>query len=194
VMAAPEVAFPLTRPMCSPIGDGAAAAILCSEDFLKRVGPPKPVKFKSIVLGSGVDRALDEPDLGVRLSKKAYEAAGVGPEDIDVCEVHDASAWSEIRAYEDMKFCGEGEGGKFIEEGHSQITGKLPVNPSGGLEAKGHPVGATGVAMLSEIVWQLRGEAGKRQVDNPRMGMCENGGGNIGVEEASMVISILEKA
>jgi acetyl-CoA acetyltransferase len=129
----------------------------------------------------------------VRLSKKVYESAGIGPEDIDVVEVHDASAWSEIRAYEDMGLCGEGEGGPFVEAGHTQITGKLPVNPSGGLEAKGHPVGATGIAQISEIVWQLRGEAGKRQVNNPRIGMCENGGGNIGIEEASMVITILER-
>lgn len=193
VLAAPEIAYPLTRPMCSPIGDGAAAAILCSEDFLKRVGPPKPIKIRAIALGSGMDRAMTAPDLGVRLVKRIYESAGLGPEDIDVAEVHDASAWSEIRAYEDMGFCKEGEGGKFIEEGHSKITGKLPVNPSGGLEAKGHPVGATGVAMAAEIVWQLRGEAGKRQVNNPRIGMCENGGGNIGVEEASMVITVLEK-
>ncbi len=193
ILAEPEVSYPLTRPMCSPIGDGAAAAILCSGDFLKKIGAEKPVKIRAITLGSGMDRPLEDPDLGVRLSKRAYEQAGVGPEDVDVAEVHDASAWSEIRAYQQMGFCEEGEGGKFIEEGHSYIGGKLPVNPSGGLESKGHPVGATGVAQVAEIVWQLRGEAGKRQVDNPRIGMTENGGGNIGVEEASMVITILEK-
>jgi len=193
VLAAPEVAYPLTRPMCSPVGDGAAAAVFCSEDYLKRVGPAKPIKIRAIELGSGMDRAMDAPDLGVRLSKRIYEKAGLGPEDINVAEVHDASAWSEIRAYEDMGFCGEGEGGEFIEKGHSQLTGKLPVNTSGGLEAKGHPVGATGIGQMAEIVWQLRGEADKRQIDNPRIGMCENGGGNIGIEEASMVISILEK-
>jgi len=193
VLAEPEVAYPLTRPMCSPIGDGAAAAVLCSGDFLKKIGATRPVKIRAIALGSGMDRPLDAPDLGVRLSKRAYEQAGVGPEDIDVAEVHDASAWGEIRAYQDMGFCAEGEGGKFIEEGHPYIGGKLPVNPSGGLEAKGHPVGATGVAQVAEIVWQLRGEAGKRQVDNPRIGLTENGGGNIGLEEASMVITILER-
>jgi len=193
VLEAPEIAYPLTRPMCSPIGDGSAAAILCSEDFLKRVGPPKPVKVLAVTLGSGMDRGMKDPDLGVRLSKRVYETAGLGPEDVNVAEVHDATAFGEIRACEDMGFCEEGEGGKFIEEGHSQLNGKLPVNPSGGLEAKGHPVGATGVAQIAEIVWQLRGEADKRQVDNPRIGLCENGGGNIGIEEASMVITVLER-
>jgi len=192
VLAAPEIAYPLTRPMCSPVGDGAAALIICSKDYLKKIGTLKPVKILATVLGGGVDRGFDDPDLGERLSKIAYEKAGVGPEDVNVAEVHDATAFGELRATEDMGFCPKGEGGIFAEEGHTAIGGKLPVNPSGGLESKGHPVGATGAAQIAELVWQLRGEAGGRQVENARIALAENGGGNIGVEEAAMVITILK--
>lgn len=193
VLAAPLVAYPLTRPMCSPVGDGASAAILATKEGIKKIGASKPIKVLAAVLGSGKDRALNEPDIGERLSKKAYEMAGVGPEDIDVVEVHDATAFGELRAIESLGFCPIGEGGPFSEAGNTALGGKIPVNPSGGLESKGHPVGATGVGQIAEIVWQLRGEAGKRQVENARIGMTENGGGNIGVEEAAMNIIILER-
>lgn len=193
VLAAPEVSFPLTRPMCSPVGDGAAAVIVVSEDFAKKIGANKPVKIKACVLGSGRDRGMDEEDLGERLSRKAYEAAGVGPEDIDIAEVHDATAFGELVQTESMGFCAEGEGGPFAESGATKLGGKLPINTSGGLESRGHPIGATGTAQLCELVWQLRGECGPRQVEGARIGLAENGGGNIGVEEAAMVITILEK-
>jgi acetyl-CoA acetyltransferase len=193
VLAAPEVAYPLTRPMCSPVGDGAAAAILCTRAGIKKLTGAKPVKVLAAVLGSGMDRPLDAPDLGERLSRKAYETAGVGPEDVDVLEVHDATAFGELRALEGLGFCAPGEGGPFSESGATALTGKIPVNPSGGLESKGHPVGATGVGQVCEIVWQLRGEAEKRQVAKARIGMTENGGGNLGVEEAAMNIIILER-
>jgi acetyl-CoA acetyltransferase len=193
VLAAPEVAYPLTRPMCSPVGDGAAAAILCTRAGLKKIGAAKPVKVLAAVLGSGMDRAMDAPDLGERLSKKAYDLAGVGPQDINVLEVHDATAFGELRAIEGLGFCPIGEGGPFSESGATAIGGKIAVNPSGGLESKGHPVGATGVGQVCEVVWQLRGEADKRQVKGARIGMTENGGGNIGVEEAAMNIIILER-
>lgn len=192
ILEAPEVAYPLTRPMCSPVGDGASALIVCSKDYAKKIGATKPVKILATVLGGGMDRGFNDPDLGERLAKTAYEKAGVGPEDIDVAEVHDATAFGELRAAEDMGFCPKGEGGIFAEEGHSKIGGKLPINPSGGLESKGHPVGATGAAQIAELVWQLRGEAGARQVENARIALAENGGGNIGVEEAAMVITILQ--
>ena len=194
VLAAPEVSFPLTRPMCSPVGDGAAATILCSEDFLKKIGGEKPVKVRACVLASGRDRGFEEEDLGTRLANKAYETAGVGPEDIDLAEVHDATAFGELLQTECMGFCPEGEGGRFAESGATKLGGKLPVNPSGGLESRGHPIGATGTAQLCELVWQLRGECDKRQVEGAHMALAENGGGNIGVEEAAMVITILEKA
>ena len=192
VLAAPEVAYPLTRPMCSPVGDGAAAAIICSKDFVKKIGASKPVKILATVMGGGVDRGMDDPDLGERLAEVAYEKAGVGPGDIDVAELHDATAYGEIYNCESMGFCPKGEGGIFAEEGHSALGGKLPLNPSGGLESKGHPVGATGVAQIAELVWQLRGEATGRQVEKARTALAENGGGNIGVEEAAMMITILQ--
>jgi acetyl-CoA acetyltransferase len=193
VLAAPLVSYPLTRPMCSPVGDGAAAAILATKTGLKKLASAKPVKVRAVALGSGKDRPMNEPDLGERLSAKAYEAAGLGPEDVDVLEVHDATAFGELRALEGLGFCKLGEGGPFSEAGNTAIGGKIPTNPSGGLESKGHPVGATGVGQVCEIVWQLRGEAGKRQVEGARIGMCENGGGSIGVEEAAMNIIILER-
>lgn len=193
VLAAPLVAYPLTRPMCSPVGDGASAAILATKKGIKKIGVSKPIKVLAALLGSGKDRALNEPDIGERLSKKAYEMAGVGPQDIDVVEVHDATAFGELRAIESLGFCPTGEGGPFSEAGNTALGGEIPVNPSGGLESKGHPVGATGVGQVAEIVWQLRGEADKRQVENARIGMTENGGGNIGVEEAAMNIIILER-
>ena len=194
VLAAPEVSFPLTRPMCSPVGDGAAATILCSEDFMKKIATERPVKVRACVLASGRDRGFEEEDLGTRLANKAYEVAGLGPEDIDLAEVHDATAFGELLQTECMGFCPEGEGGRFAESGATKLGGKLPVNTSGGLESRGHPIGATGTAQLCELVWQLRGEADKRQVEGARLALAENGGGNIGVEEAAMVITILEKA
>jgi len=193
VLEAPEVSYPLTRPMCAPVGDGASAAILCSGEALKKIGCDKPVKVKAVAQSSGRDRGMDDPDIGELTADKAYQMAGVGPKDIDVAEVHDATAFGELRALENMKFCPVGEGGPFSEAGHTALGGKIPVNPSGGLESKGHPVGATGVAQIAEIVWQLRGEAGKRQVEGARMGLTENGGGNIGLEEAALNVTILER-
>ena len=194
VLAAPEISYPLTRPMCSPVGDGAAAAIVASEDYMKKIGAERPVKIRACALGSGRDRGIDEEDLGSRLSRKAYEMAGVGPEDIDIAEVHDATAFGELVQTECMGFCPEGEGGPFAESGATKLGGKLPINTSGGLESRGHPIGATGTAQLCELVWQLRGECGDRQVEGARLALAENGGGNIGLEEAAMVITILEKA
>ncbi len=193
VLEAPPIAFPLTRPMCSPVGDGAAALIICSEDYVKKIGAAKPVKVLATVLGSGMDRGFDDPDLGERLSKIAYETAGVGPEDIDVAEMHDATAFGEVAQCEALGFCPRGEGGLFVEQGHTTIGGKLPINSSGGLQSKGHPVGATGAAQLVELVWQLRGEAEGRQVEGARTALAENGGGNIGIEEAAMVLTILQQ-
>jgi acetyl-CoA acetyltransferase len=146
------------------------------------------------VLASGRDRDFDEEDIGGRLSRKAYEVAGVGPKDINVAEVHDATAFGELHQTEALGFCGVGEGGPFAESGATTLGGKIPINTSGGLESRGHPIGATGLAQIADLVWQLRGECGKRQVEGARLALAENGGGNIGVEEAAMVITILEKA
>jgi acetyl-CoA acetyltransferase len=193
VLAAPEISYPLTRPMCSPIGDGAAAAVLCSKEFAKKIGAENLVKVRACVLASGRDRDFDEEDIGGRLSKKAYEMAGVGPENINVAEVHDATAFGELLQTECLGFCMHGEGGPFAESGATKLGGKLPINTSGGLESRGHPIGATGLGQIAELTWQLKGECGKRQVEGARLALAENGGGNIGIEEAAMVITVLEK-
>ncbi|MGB9736010.1 MAG: thiolase family protein [bacterium] len=187
------VSYPLTRPMCAPVGDGAAAAILCSEAFLKRLKNARPVKVRASVLASGRDRDIDDTDIGMRLSKQAYEIAGLGPEDIDTAELHDATAYGELHQAEAMGFCKLGEGGIFAESGATKLGGSLPINTSGGLESRGHPVGASGLAQIYEEIVQLRGEAGKRQVEGARIALTENGGGFIGVEEAAMCINIFEK-
>jgi acetyl-CoA acetyltransferase len=194
VLADKPVAYPLTRAMCAPIGDGAAAAIVCSERFLKQLTAPRPIKILASVLGQGRDRSLDDEDIGERLVKIAYQKAGVGPKDIDLAELHDATAYGELHQTEAMGFCPMGEGGPWAETGATKLGGSQPVNTSGGLECRGHPIGASGLAQIYEIGLQLRGEAGKRQVEGARIGLAENGGGNIGVEEAAMCITILEKA
>ena len=193
VMNAKPVTYPLTVPMCAPVGDGAAAAILCSEKYLKKLNGARPVKILASVLGSGSGRDLDGEDIGERLSKQAYEIAGVGPNDLSLAELHDATAYGELHQYEAMGFCAPGEGGPLAESGATTLGGRIPVNTSGGLECRGHPIGASGLAQIVEVVTQLRGEAGKRQVEGARIGLTENGGGNLGVEEASMTIHIFEK-
>ncbi|MBW1988725.1 MAG: thiolase family protein [Deltaproteobacteria bacterium] len=190
------VSFPLTRSMCAPIGDGAASAILVSRAAAKKLGVlNRAPKVRASILGSGADRpfGFDEPEIGERLSKRAYEAAGVGPEDIDLAEVHDATAYGELRQAENLGFCPQGEGGILALSGATDLGGKIPLNTSGGLISRGHPVGASGLAQIHELVTQLRGEAGKRQVENPVLAMAENGGGALGAEEAAMCIHILEK-
>jgi acetyl-CoA acyltransferase len=190
ILNSPVIAEPLTRLMCSPIGDGAAAAILCASSLAPRF-TSKPVKVLTSVLASGADHSPDEPGTVTRGVKQAYEKAGVGPEDLDVIELHDASAPAELMLYEELGLCLAGEGGRLIDEGVTDITGRIPVNPSGGLLAKGHPVGATGVAQLCEIFWQLRGEAEKRQVKAPRIGLTENAGGSVRNDAAALSIHIL---
>jgi acetyl-CoA acetyltransferase len=196
VLNARPVVFPLTVPMCAPIGDGGAAAILCSKDFLGQVKQGRIVKVLGCVLGSGTDRPKGYgPDsISARLSKKVYKMASVGPKDVDVLEVHDASSMGELIQLEGLGFCEWGGAAALSRSGATTIGGKIPVNVSGGLVSKGHPLGATGLGQIFEIVTQLRGEAGKRQVEGARIGMTENGGGFVGVEEASMVLTIFEKA
>jgi acetyl-CoA acetyltransferase len=194
VLADRLVAWPLTRAMCAPVGDGAAAAIICSASFLKKYGGAKrAVRIRASVLAQGADRGLDEPDIGECLSKEAYAEAAAGPADMSLAELHDATAWGELHQTESMGFCPVGEGGPFAESGATRLGGAKPVNTSGGLECRGHPIGASGLAQIHELVLQLRGEAKGRQVEGARMGLAENGGGNIGVEEAAMCIHILER-
>ena len=195
VLADRIVSFPITRAMCAPIGDGSASAIVCSEKKVKELGlMGRAVKIRASILGSG--QAYPEhgsvPDIGERLAKKAYETAGVGPGDISLAEVHDATSFGELHQSENLGFCPRGEGGIFAESGATRLDGRIPMNTSGGLTSRGHPIGASGLAQIHELVVQLRGEAGKRQVKNPVLGMAENGGGALGHEEAAMCMHILE--
>ncbi|MFX1449313.1 MAG: thiolase family protein [Promethearchaeota archaeon] len=184
-----EVAYPLTRSMCAPIGDGAAAAIICSEKFLKQHLNPRSVLIRASVLKSG---SWKKDDIAQRAAATAYEMAGLDPKEINVAEVHDATAFGEIHQIEQMRFCPIGKGGPFTESGATKIGGKIPVNTSGGLLSRGHPIGASGLAQIYELVTQLRGEAGERQV-KAKIALAENGGGNIGPGEAALCIHILEK-
>lgn len=194
VMADYMVSWPLTRSMCSPLGDGSAAAILCSDKYLR--GLPAQIKKRAIKVlacapASGYEHDLGDPSTTNWAAEKAYKDAGKRPSDIDVAEVHDATCFAEIHQLEQLGFCPLGEGGKFTESGATRFDGSKPVNTSGGLESKGHPIGATGLSQINEVTTQLRGEAGKRQVKNPRTGLVENGGGIVGFEEFCCVITIL---
>jgi acetyl-CoA acetyltransferase len=191
VLAAPMIAEPLTRPMCSPIGDGAAAVIVMSSAYAKKLGIPQPVRVVSSVLHSGWDHGIDEPGTVELCAAEAYAEAGVGPDDLDVVECHDASAPAEISAYESLGLCPKGDGGKLIDEGSTKLGGRIPVNTSGGLLRKGHPVGATGIAQIVELTEQIQGRSGKRQVEGARIGLAHNGGGNIGADAAAMCVTIL---
>ncbi len=188
-----QVAYPLTRAMCAPIGDGSAAAFVCSERALKRFPDAKPVRIRASVLAAGSLPGSGLKGIGERASRRAYEMAGLGPEDLDLAEVHDATAFGELAQYEEMGFCPRGEGGPFAESGATSLGGKLPVNTSGGLECRGHPIGASGLAQVYELALQLRGEAGPRQVEGARIALAENGGGFLGMGEAAMCVHILEK-
>ncbi len=189
ILNSPPVAEPLTRLMCSPIGDGAAAAILCSAEKAKQF-TTKPVNILASIVSSGGDHGAGEPGLTERVVQQAYNQAGVGPEDLSVIELHDASAPAELVLYEELGLCGPGEGGKLIDARSTYFDGTSPVNTSGGLISKGHPIGATGVAQIYEIFTQLRGEAGDRQVANPRIGLTENGGGLVKGEAAALSVHV----
>lgn len=189
------VSWPITRSMCAPVGDGAASAIVCSEDVVRKLGlKNQAVRIRASILGTGKNRpyGYDEPEIGERLAGLAYEKAGLAPEDVSMAEVHDATAYGELRQAENLGFCPVGEGGILAESGATSLSGRIPMNTSGGLISRGHPVGASGLAQIHEIVTQLRGRAGKRQIASPKIGMAENGGGALGVEEAAMCIHILE--
>lgn len=195
VLAQPMIAEPLTRPMCSPIGDGSAAVIVVSEKKAKELGLVNPVRVVTSVLRSGwdQDRGDEFSSVGDLCIKTAYEEAGVGPEDLSLIELHDASAPAEIMTYETLGLCAKGEGGPLVESGATKLGGKIPVNTSGGLLRKGHPIGATGVAQLVELTEQLRGTAGARQVEGAKIGLAHNGGGSIGTDAAALCVTILTR-
>jgi acetyl-CoA acetyltransferase len=189
ILDSPPVAEPLTRLMCAPIGDGAAAAVLASDEVARR-HTTGPVWVRGSALVSGSDTRSEGDGTAARAAGQALAMAGMTIEDINVMELHDASSPAELLLYEDLGLCKPGEGGRLIDEGGTEIGGHVPVNTSGGLLAKGHPVGATGVAQAFEIWLQLRGLAGDRQVPNATTGLTQNGGGMVRGEAAATTVHV----
>lgn len=187
------ICWPFTRSMCAPVSDGAAAVVVCSGPAMNSAVRSRAIEIRGMSLASGRPRKLDDYSnhIGRRAALQAYEQAGIQGSDVDVAEVHDATSFAEIQQIENLGLCAIGEGGPFSESGATRLGGEVPVNPSGGLVSKGHPVGATGVAQLYELVTQLRGDAGERQVADARVAVAENGGGFCGVEEAATVVTVL---
>ncbi len=192
VLRSGDVSYPLTRMMCAPLGDGGAAAILCAKSMVARFGS-KPVWVEASMVGSGTIACKVEECVTERLATKLYNAAGIGPTDIDVVEVHDATSPSEIMYLIELGICPGEDAPKWIDEGYMELNGRMPTNSSGGLVAKGHPLGATGCGQIYEIVKQLRGEAGKRQVKDAKVGMTHNGGGIIGIDAAAVAMHIFKR-
>ena len=195
VLNSKMIAEPLHLLDCCPFSDGAAAVIICPADQAKKY-TDKPVYVAASVLTTGEylqSNDLSSLPVDIKASKKAYEIAGIGPEDIDLAEVHDCFSIAELIHYEDLGFCAKGEGHKLIRDKATMLGGRIPVNVSGGLLAKGHPVGATGVAQLIEITEQLRGEAGARQVANAKVGLTHCNGGFMQGEPCVSTINILKR-
>jgi sterol carrier protein 2 len=182
IMASPAVFDPLTRYQCCPPTCGAAAAVLCSDAYAKKKGIDKPVQIVAQSMTTDYASSFKEDsmikmvgwDMAVNAAKQVYEQAGVGPEDVNVVELHDCFTANEILTYEALGLCAEGEAEKFIWEGKNTYGGKVVTNPSGGLLSKGHPLGATGLAQCTELVWQLRGTAEKRQVPGAKIALQHN--------------------
>lgn len=204
VLASRMIADPLRLFMCSPVADGAAAVVVCSEDRLAaraRRGSGsgsgssssgvQPVRVDASVLRSGGNGEADDNGAVRRASTAAYEAAGVGPDDLDVVEVHDAAAPAELLTYEHLGLCEPGGAPELLADGTVRLGGRCPVNPSGGLLSRGHPVGATGLGQIVELVDQLRGRCGPRQVPGARVALAQNSGGYMSGEEAVAVVTIL---
>jgi acetyl-CoA acetyltransferase len=194
VLAAETIAWPNTKLMCCPTGDGAAAVVLASERKARELGLGRAVRIAASALTSDpfTDRDLTMPDVNTltrRCAAQAYEMAGLGPEDLDLVELHDCFATAELLHYENLGLCKDGEAGRLIDERETWHGGRIPVNVSGGLLSKGHPLGATGVANVYEITQHLRGEAGERQVEGARVGLAHV----IGLGSACAV-HVLEKA
>ena len=182
ILASDEVFDPLTRFQCCPPTCGAGAAILCSDEFAKKHGISKPVYIAAQAMTTDYDSSFKEEsmmkmvgyDMAKECAKKVYDQAGLGPKDVQVIELHDCFTANEILTYEALGLCPEGGAEKFIEEGDNTYGGKWVTNPSGGLLSKGHPLGATGLAQCTELVWQLRGTADKRQVPNAKVALQHN--------------------
>jgi acetyl-CoA acetyltransferase len=184
------IADPLTLPMCSSICDGAAAVVVTREPT--RVDRPA-VRVRAAALASGFAREGDEPAIATVCAERAYEEAGAGPADVDVAEVHDAMAPGELLYYEQLGLCEPGGASELLHSGATDVGGRVAVNPSGGLCSRGHATGATGLAQISELTWQLRGEAGERQSGQPRLALAQNSGGWVEGESAACNVSLLER-
>lgn len=194
VLDSRAIADPLTLLMCSSFCDGAAAVVLRRADAGSNGRPRVRVRAAAAASGRTIGPEEDHlPSTATRCADAAYQQAGLGPESVDVVEVHDAMAPGELLYYEQLGLCGPGEAGALLASGATAHTGRIPVNPSGGLSARGHPVGATGLAQLCELVWQLRGEAGARQGDRPRIALAQNSGGWLAGEPAACNVHILER-
>ena len=194
VLSSEMIAYPLTKLMCSANVDGAAAVIGVSEKKARELGMGRMVRIRGSVLTSDPyeprnPEMFDASSVTRLAAAQAYEMAGLGPEDLDIVELHDCFATAEILHYENLRLCGEGEAGRLIDSGATALGGRIPVNVSGGLLSKGHPIGATGVANVVEIVEHLRGEAGARQVAGAKIGLAHVLGFG-----AAAGVHILEKA
>lgn len=197
ILASKVASWPLTVPMCAPISDGATAAVICSADAMKHFsGNGAAVRILGAGFKSGSDRDPERIDQHVsRLAADAaYEMAGIGPDDVDAVELHDASSYAEVIEAEALRLCPDGEGGPHAESGASTLGGRQPINPSGGLESRGHPLAATGLAQIHHLKEQLRGSAGKAQIEDARIALAQTGGGFIGVEEAVSCVTLLGRA
>ena len=196
VVASRIVVDPLTLFMCASISDGAAAAVLCSADMAARFTRKRPIRIASCVLRSGLYRLPDDdrPDSATIAAQAAYEQADIGPQELQAIELHDAMAPAELMLYERLGLCAPGEGPRLIDDGTTTLRGRVPVNPSGGLCSRGHPVGATGLLQIAELVWQMRGEAGARQIEKPpKVTMAQNQGGLLlGQDSAVYSVTILK--
>jgi acetyl-CoA C-acetyltransferase len=196
VLESRMVAYPLTLLMCCPTTDGAAAAVVVPKDKAKKICK-KPVDVIASVLKSASFEP-NEHDLSamrptIQAGQESYKQAGIEPKDIDVALVHDCFSISELIHYEDLGFCEKGDAKSMIEKGETEIGGRIPVNPCGGLLSKGHPVGATGTGQVCELIWQLRGEAGDRQVDGAEVGLTHTLGGTSHSEGVACGVNILRR-
>ena len=191
VLASRAVVDPLTLMMCSPIGDGAAAVVVMSDEYAARKGlDPVYVRASRVATGLGDS---DGPNAAARAARAAYDQAGIGPDEVDVAEVHDATASAEIALYEDIGLCKRGDGPALLRSGATGLNGRIAVNSSGGLLSRGHPIGATGCAQIVELVDQLRHRCGPRQREGARIALAENGGGYLGKDAAVAVVTILSR-
>jgi acetyl-CoA acyltransferase len=195
ILSSPVIAWPVTLYMCSTMADGAAAVIVCAKDVIQELSGRKPISVAACVLRTG--ESLGKDDGQRRVAREAYNIAGIGPEDVEVAEVHDAMSPGEMFRIVKLGLCTPEETGRKVEEGYFDLAGDLPINPSGGLAARGHPIGATGLAQVAELVWQMRGEAGKRQVkgrstDYPKVTLAQNSGGYLEGSPAALTVTILK--